>query len=223
VVGVGIFSYAIAQQLFFMEQNAEIRRLLDLMPASGRMMTKIVSKPEQRQVIDSPVPLPWQQQRQVYINFDLWRRLSKPQRDLLLLSNISWLTGIKWFKPDIYQGVVLAGLLGATVELVQSDPVGVVIGAGLSAFASAQIWRNNRSSKVELEADEAAIKVAQRRGYSEPEAAGYLLSAIETVAQIEKRSSLNFVDLIRCQNLRAISGLSPVSVPPSERKDFLQK
>ncbi len=206
-----------------MEQNVEIRRLLDLMPASGRMMTKIVSKPEQRQIIDSPLPLPWQQQRQVFINFDLWRRLSKPQRDLLLLSNISWITGIKWFKPDIYQGVVLAGLLGATVELVQSDPVGVVIGAGLSAFASAQIWRNSRSSKVELEADEAAIKVAQRRGYSETEAAGYLLSAIETAAQIEKRSSLNFVDLIRCQNLRAIAGLSPVSVPLSERKDFLQK
>ncbi|WP_227501499.1 DUF3318 domain-containing protein [Synechocystis sp. PCC 7509] len=207
----------------FMEQNAEIRRLLDLMPASGRMMTKIVSKPEQRQIINSPLPLPWQQQRQVYINFDLWRRLSKPQRDLLLLTNISWLTGIKWFKPDISQGVVLAGLLGAAVELVQSDPVGVVIGAGLSAFASAQIWRNSRSSKVELEADEAAIKVAQRRGYSEAEAAQYLLSAIEAVAQIEKRSSLNFVDLIRCQNLRAISGLSPVSVPTSERTDFLQK
>ncbi len=203
-----------------MEQNAEIRRLLDLMPASGRMMTKIVSKPEQRQIIASPLPLPWQQQRQVYINFDLWRRLSKPQRDLLLLSNISWLTGIKWFKPDVYQGVVLAGILGATVELVQSDPVGVVIGAGLSAFASAQIWRNSRSSKVELEADETAIKVAQRRGYSETEAAGYLLSAIETAAQIEKRPSLNFVDLIRCQNLRAIAGLSPVSVPPAERKDF---
>lgn len=203
-----------------MEQNAEIRRLLDLMPASGRMMTKIVSKPEQRQIIDSPLPLPWQRQRQVYINFDLWRRLSKPQRDLLLLSNISWLTGIKWFKPDVYQGVVLAGILGATVELVQSDPVGVVIGAGLSAFASAQIWRNSRSSKVELEADEAAIKVAQRRGYSETEAAGYLLSAIETAAQIEKRQSLNFVDLIRCQNLRTIAGLSPVSVPPSERKEF---
>ncbi len=205
-----------------MEQNAEIRRLLDLMPASGRMMTKIVSKPEQRQIIASPFPLPWQQ-RQISINFDLWRRLSKPQRDLLLLSNITWITGIKWFKPDIYQGVVVAGLLGATVELVQSDPVGVVIGAGLSAFASAQIWRNSRSSKVELEADEAAIKIAQRRGYSETEAAGNLLSAIETVAQIEKRSSLNFVELIRCQNLRAISGLSPVGVPKSERKDLLQK
>jgi hypothetical protein len=36
-----------------MESNIEIRRLLDVMPASGRMMTKIVSKPEQQQVIDT--------------------------------------------------------------------------------------------------------------------------------------------------------------------------
>jgi hypothetical protein len=67
-------------------------------------------------VIDSAFPLPWNQQRPILINFDLWHRLSKPQRDLLILRNVSWLTGVKWFKPDIYQGVVLTGLLGAIVE-----------------------------------------------------------------------------------------------------------
>ncbi len=36
-----------------MEPNVEIRRLLDVMPASGRMTTKIVSKPEQAKVIDA--------------------------------------------------------------------------------------------------------------------------------------------------------------------------
>jgi hypothetical protein len=196
-----------------MEPTTEIRRLLDIMPASGRMRTKIVSKPEQAKVIDSPFPLPWNQERPIYINFDLWRRLSKPQRDLLLLRNVSWLTGVKWFKPDIYQGVVVAGLLGAMVELVQADAVGVVVAGGLTAIATTQIWRGSRSSQSELNADEAAIRVAQRRGYNETEAAQHLLSAIEAVAQIEGRPSLNFTELIRCQNLRAIAGLSPVSVP----------
>jgi len=196
-----------------MEPTTEIRRLLDIMPASGRMRTKIVSKPEQAKVIDSPFPLPWNQERPIYINFDLWRRLSKPQRDLLLLRNVSWLTGVKWFKPDIYQGVVVAGVLGAMVELVQADAVGVVVAGGLTAIATTQIWRSSRSSQSELNADEAAIRVAQRRGYNETEAAQHLLSAIEAVAQIEGRPGLNFTELIRCQNLRAIAGLSPVSVP----------
>lgn len=202
-----------------MEPNAEIRRLLDLMPASGRMMTKIVNKPEQRQVIDSVLPLPWHQQRPIYINFDLWGRLTKPQRDLLLLQTVSRLTGVKWFKPDIYQGVVLAGVLGAVVELAQGDAVGVVVAGGLTAIAGMRIWRNNSSQETEINADEAALKVAQRRGYSQAEAAEYLLSAIEAVAQIEGRSSLRFTELIRCQNLRVVAGMSPVGVPESFRQN----
>ncbi|MEH1960297.1 MAG: DUF3318 domain-containing protein [Nostoc sp.] len=201
-----------------MEPNVEIRRLLDVMPASGRMTTKLVSKPQQAKVIDASFPQPWNQARPIYINFDLWHRLTKPQRDLLLLQMVSWLTGVKWFKPDIYQGVVLAGLLGGSLEAVQSDVVGVAVAGGLSAIAAFRIWRTNKSQESELNADAAAIKIAQRRGYSEAEAAQHLLSAIEAVAKIEGHSSLNFSELIRCQNLRAIAGLSPVSMPESYDK-----
>ncbi|WP_414575645.1 DUF3318 domain-containing protein [Anabaena sp. CCY 9402-a] len=196
-----------------MESKIEIRRLLDVMPASGRMTSKIVSKPEQTKVIDAAFPLPWNQERPIYINFDLWGRLSKPQRDLLLLQKVAWLTGVKWFKPDIYQGVALAGFIGALVESTQSDFVGVAVGGGLSAIALTRIWRKNKSPELLINADLAAIKVAQRRGYSEIEAAQHLLGAIETVSKIEGNSSLNFTDLIRCQNLRAIAGLSPIGVP----------
>ncbi|MBE9192322.1 DUF3318 domain-containing protein [Gloeocapsopsis crepidinum LEGE 06123] len=196
-----------------MEPAIEIRRLVEIMPASGRMMTKIVNKPEQAAVIDSSFPLPWNQQRLIYINFDLWRRLSQPQRDLLLLRTVSWLLQVKWLKPDIYQGVVIAGLIGATIELVQQDAVGVLVAGGLSAIALNRIWRNNRSTQLEVEADEAAIQIAQRRSYIEAEAAEHLLTAIEAVAKLEKRPSLTFIELIRCQNLRAIAGLSSVSIP----------
>jgi hypothetical protein len=201
-----------------MNPEPEIRRLLDVMPASGRMLTKIVSKPQQSAALDSPFPLPWSRERPIFINFDLWRRLSKPQRDLLILSTVSWLTNIKWFKPDLYQGVIVAALLGGMVELVQGDAVGVVVASGLTALASTQLWRTSRSTQSLLDADEAAIRVAQRRGYSETEAAVHLLSAIEAIAQIENRPSLNFTELIRCQNLRAIAGLSPVGVPDTIKK-----
>jgi len=202
-----------------MNPEPEIRRLLDVMPASGRMLTKIVSKPEQSQVIETNFPVPWSSERPIFINFDLWRQLSKPQRDLLLLSTVSWLIAIKWFKPDVYQGVIVAALLGGVVELVQGDAVGVVVATGLSAIASTQLWKSSRSSKSLLDADEAAIRIAQRRGYTETEAAQHLLSAVEAIAQIEGRLSLNFTELIRCQNLRAIAGLSPVGVPEQIKKE----
>jgi hypothetical protein len=198
-----------------MEPKVEIRRLFDIMPASGRMTTKIVSKPEQAKVIDGAFPLPWNQERPVYINFDLWGRLSKPQRDLLLLRMVSWLIGVRWFKPDVYQGVTLAGLLAALVEFSQGDPVGVVVAGGLSAIAITRIWRINNSQESELNADTAAIRIALRRGYAEVEAAQHLLIAIEAVAKIEGRS-LNFTELIRCQNLKALAGLSGVGLAGKE-------
>ena len=198
--------------------ETEISRLLDIIPASGRMLTKIVSKPEQTIVIEVPFPLPWSQKRPILINFDLWHRLPTAQRDLLILRTISWLLGIKWFKLDWYQGVVLAGLVGGIVELLQGDAVGVVVATGLSALASAQIWQSSHSSQSQLEADEVAIKIAQRRGYSQSEATQHLLSAIATVARIEGRSSLNFTELIRCQNLRAIAGISPMGVPDAVKR-----
>lgn len=198
-----------------MEPTTEIRRLIELMPASGRMMTKIVSKRDLTKVIDSAFPLPWQTERRILINFDLWYRLDQPQRDLLLLRTVSWLTAVKWFKPDIYQGVALAGVLGATVEMLQADIVGTLVAGGLSAIAFTRIWRFYRSSQFELNADEAAIAVAQRRGYKPAEAAEHLLSAIEAQAKLEKRPHLDFLELVRCQNLRAIAGLSPVGIPES--------
>ncbi len=89
----------------------------------------------------------------------------------------------------------------------------------LSAIAATQVWRSTRSSQTELDADEAAIKVATRRGYTETEAAQYLLAGIEAVAELEGRSGLDFTELIRSQNLKAIAGLSPVGVPEKVKQE----
>jgi hypothetical protein len=202
-----------------MSLDSEIRRLLDIMPASGRMLVKIASKPQQNAIIDAPFPMPWSPNRPIYINFDLWRRLSRPQRDMLLLRTVSWLLGIKWLKPDLYQGVVVAGILGGVAELMQGDAVGVVVALGLGTLAGNQIWRGTRKTQTQLEADTAAIRIAQRRGYTETEAARHLLSAVEATAEIEGRPGLDFTELVRCQNLRAIAGLSPVGVPDTVKQE----
>lgn len=202
-----------------MNPDLETRHLLDLMPASGRMLTRIVSKPEQAIAIDAPFPLPWKPYRPIYINFDLWQRLSRPERDLLLLRAVSWVCSIRWFKPDIYQGLTAVGLAGTVVEALQGDAVGIVAAGSLTAIAALQVWRTNRKLQLHLEADELAIRVAGRRGYSEAEAASHLLSAIDAAAEIEGRTSLSFIELIRSQNLRAIANLSPVGIPDTVRQE----
>ncbi|NEQ27855.1 MAG: hypothetical protein F6K28_54455, partial [Microcoleus sp. SIO2G3] len=62
-------------------------------------------------------------------------------------------------------------------------------------------------SQRDLEADAEAIRIAQRRGYSEANAIRHLLSAIESVARIENRP-LSFGELIRAQNLRSLGGVA---------------
>ncbi|MBR8831356.1 MAG: hypothetical protein N5P05_002085 [Chroococcopsis gigantea SAG 12.99] len=203
-----------------MNQDTEISHLLDMMPASGRMLTRIVSKPQQTKLIDTVFPLPWQRgTRPIYINFDLWRKLSRGERDLTLLRAVAVLTGVKWFKPSLYQAVTLAGVLGLTAQVVQGDAVGIVASAALTALAGQQVWRNNNNLAKEIEADEVAIKVAGRRGYSETEAARQLLKALETSGEIEGGRSLSFSELVRCQNLKKLANLSAVGVPDRVREE----
>ena len=186
-----------------MDIELEIRRLLELMPASGRMLTDIISKPKQSRVIDYKFPRPWERgDRLIAINFELWQAVPQPQRDLLLLSVVCRLSNIRWFKPDIYQGLTVMGLGGVALQLWQKDAVGLVVAASLTAMAANQIWQNYRSTEREVEADETAIKVAVRRGYNATEAANFLRLAIEKTAQIENRTGLSFIELMRCQNLR---------------------
>jgi hypothetical protein len=199
------------------QPESEIRRLRDLMPASGRMWVQIERMNDRRTVITSPFPYPWVRDRPVRINFELWRQIPRPQRDLLLLRQVSWVTGIRWFEPNWLQGAAAAGAIATVLQATQGDAIGTVVAGGLTALAGSQIWQRNRSPEREVDADRAALRVAERRGYAEPEAAQHLLDAIATVSQLEGRSGLSYDEALRCQNLRAIARLDPF--PPAAPVD----
>jgi hypothetical protein len=200
-----------------MNTDPEIRRLLEVMPASGRMNTKVLEQASQKVVIAYRQPqLPWGE-TPISINFQLWHQLPRPQQDLLILRAVSWIQASRWWKFDLYQALVGAGLIGTLVELSQADAVGITVAGGLTAMSGVQIWRNRDSLKVELAADAEAIRVAQRRSYSESEAARHLLATIESVATLENRSVLDFNELIRSQNLRGLAGLSATATPENLR------
>ena len=196
-----------------MNPESEIRRLLDVMPASGRMSTKISAKADQATVIQTQVSFLRLQASIITINFGLWSQLTQPQRDMLILSTVAHLRASNWLKLGWYQGATGLGVLATMIEAGQGDAVGVVVAAGLSAIATTQIWQNSRGVRVDLDADQSALLVAQRRGYSESEAAQHLLSAIEAVAHLEGQTTLTFNQLIRCQNLRAIAQLNSQRIP----------
>jgi predicted Zn-dependent protease len=129
------------------------------------------------------------------------------------------LVNIRWFKPDLYQGLTVAGAIALGVQLWQRDGVGMVVAGGLTALAAQQIWRGYQSNEREIEADAQAIKVAVRRGYEQKEAIQALLTAIENASRIENRTTLSFNELLRCQNLRLMLN-SQATPDPSLSRNF---
>jgi hypothetical protein len=94
--------------------------------------------------------------------------------------------------------------------MVRGEAAGIVTLAGLTVLAGTQVFRKKRQEEAVLIADEAAIRVAQRRGYTETEAVQHLLGAIESITQLEQRS-LSVAEVVRSQALRAMTGLSPLN------------
>lgn len=202
---------------------AEIDRLKDLLPATGRMRGHITGQPTQSQVMLVTFPWPWRQDWSISLNFPLWLLLPEPQRDLLILRAVCWLQGIRWFRPGWGQGLALVGGLGVLMEATQGDGVGVLVGAGLTLVAARQILQSYRYPGYELQADEAALRVAQRRNYPESEAALHLAAAIQSVADLENRNHLSFLELLRVQNLEALAGRPVPGVPQAWRTTQMPK
>ena len=203
-----------------MNINEEIARLRDLLPASWRMTTSIKSIPEQPEAISSLPILPWVKDTQIGINFRLWRQLPEAQRDLLLLHEISWRQQTKWLQAGVYQGVSALSLVGIIIEAVEGDVTGIAIALLLGTIGINQILRKNKSSQIQVAADQEAIAIAQKRNYGEAEAAKALLDAIPAAARLAGRNTPEFTELIRCQNLKAIAGLSKTPIPNTSINDF---
>lgn len=183
--------------------GAEMSRLIELMPASGRMYCKIVSQPRQAAPIAIKLPRPGQEMRLIAINFEQWQQIAQPQRDLLLLQAVSWQTNLRWIKPEPYQILVAIGVAATLLQVWQANAAGIITLGGLTTVAATQIWRKTRSLEAEKIADEQAVAVAQRRGYSQSEAITALIGAIEALAQQQGRP-LSLNETLRCQNLRAL-------------------
>jgi hypothetical protein len=198
--------------------NAEINRLRELMPASARMKTKLVLNDRQLDVIKADFPVPWRQTHTVSMNLERWQQLDLPERDLLFLHTVCWVTLANLLKPNWYQAMAGAGLVGGAFELLQGDAVGLVAAGGVTALAAWQLWRGVRGPGIEIAADDKAVQVAQRRGYRQADAAAALIRAIEAVPRLEGRRVLTVNELMRCQNLRVQTGMSESPVPESYLK-----
>lgn len=184
--------------------EAELGRLAELMPASGRMWCRIVSAPKQSQAIAASLPKPWERGSTIGVNLTLWQHLPQGQRDLLLLRTVAWSLSVQWLKPNWSTAMVGVGAIGAVVEGVQGDAAGLLLFSGLSIMGLRQFWRSLHSIDTEKAADAAGVRTATRRGYSAADAARHLIEAINALPDVEGRTS-GTDELVRCQALKPVA------------------
>ncbi|MEI6427020.1 MAG: DUF3318 domain-containing protein [Pseudanabaena sp. ELA607] len=196
-----------------MNLSDEIPRLRDLLPAAWRMQTTIKIKNEQMEVIASRLQFGIAGAVQIHLNSRLWQELSEPQRDLVFLREIAWRQTTNWVQFGAFQGLSLLGVAGLAIESIDGDAMGIAVATLLAGVGAQQILRQHRSAENEVNADTEAIDIAQRRSYSEKDAAEALLEAIPAIAKLENRYKPSFTELIRCQNLRILTGQATVKMP----------
>ncbi len=195
--------------------NTEVTRLKELMPASARMKIKLILNDRQIPVIKAEFPRPWQRSHSLSLNMELWQHLSVAERDLIFLRTISWVMLANLLKPNGYQLLAGAGVAGGLLELMQGDAVGVLAAGGVTALAGWQLWRRVNGPQTDIAADDRAVQVAQRRGYTQADAAKALIRAIEAVPALEGRRVLTKDELLRCQNLRTQTRMTEFSSVPT--------
>ncbi|MEO0408064.1 MAG: DUF3318 domain-containing protein [Cyanobacteria bacterium P01_A01_bin.135] len=183
--------------------DAELGRLAELLPASGRMWCRLVSAPKQKRAIAAGMPKPWNRSHTIGINLERWQQLPEGQRDLLLLRTVGWSTAVQWLKPNLSTALLSIGAVGTAVELFQSNAAGIILFSGLSVVAVRQIWRSQRSIDVEKMADVAGVRVAMRRGYTLPDAVRNLVAGIKALPELEGRAE-TVDELVRCQALKSM-------------------
>ncbi|NJK59014.1 MAG: DUF3318 domain-containing protein [Oscillatoriales cyanobacterium SM2_1_8] len=193
--------------------SQEVARLLDLLPASWRMETQVSPRAEQPAAIASTPLSPWQRTCRVSLNFKKWVQFSPVQRELLFLREVAWRQQTKWLQVGPLQGVLCFGALVVAVESTQMDLTGVAGGVLLALVAGNQLWRRQRSVATEFAADQEAIAVARKRGYTETAAAQALLAAVDGGWRLEGRRAPSFTEATRMQALRAMVGgeTSPIA------------
>ncbi|NJN24363.1 MAG: DUF3318 domain-containing protein [Acaryochloridaceae cyanobacterium RL_2_7] len=145
---------------------------------------------------------------QVEIQIDLvkWEKFAKDQRNLLLWHEVARIQNDTIPRDGWEMAALAIGLGGAVGELWVQDGFLLLLAVALCGFSGWRLYQKNNSQKTVSEAkdaDEKAIALATRFGYSLPNAYKSLGSALKTLIDItpSKRERKKFET--RLQALKA--------------------
>lgn len=123
---------------------------------------------------------------EIQIDMPKWDRLALDQRNLLFWHEVGRVQADTIPRDGWEMAALAIGLGGAVGELWVQDGLLLILAAGLSGFAGWRLYNKNNGEKVTreaIEADERAILLATRFGYTLPNAYKSLASALKTLIE----------------------------------------
>jgi hypothetical protein len=124
---------------------------------------------------------------EIQIDLAKWDNLAIDQRNLLFWHEVARIQNDTIPKEGWEMAALAIGLGGAVGELWVQDGLLLVLALALCGFSGYRLWQKNageRTLKNAIEADEKAIALATRFGYSLPNAYKSLGSALKTLIEL---------------------------------------
>ncbi|MEB3293462.1 MAG: DUF3318 domain-containing protein [Synechococcales bacterium] len=130
---------------------------------------------------------------EIQIDMPKWDQLAIDQRNLLFWHEVGRVQADTVPRDGWEMAALAIGLGGAVGELWVQDGLLLLLAAGLSGFAGWRLYQKNSGDKVlreAIEADERAIGLATRFGYTLPNAYKSLGSALKTLIEQTPKKNL---------------------------------
>ncbi len=164
---------------------SELRRLKTLLPPELQSWVMIEGTTEVNPPLIRCEEL-GRDEIEIQIDLAKWENLALDQRNLLLWHEVSRIQNDTIPREGWEMAALAIGLGGAVGELWVQDGLLLLLALTLCGVSGYRLWQKNNSEKFireSLEADEKAIQLATRFGYSVPNAYKSLGSALKTLIE----------------------------------------
>ncbi len=160
---------------------------------------------------------------EIQIDMPKWDQLAIDQRNLLFWHEVARVQADTIPKDGWEMAALAIGLGGAVGELWVQDGLLLILAMGLSGVAGWRLYQKNNSDKTvkeAIEADERAIQLATRFGYTLPNAYKSLGSALKTLIDQTPKKKLRSKYQSRLDALKKSAAKAKAKMRSAAPSDF---
>ncbi|MGK7925269.1 MAG: DUF3318 domain-containing protein [Spirulina sp.] len=166
-------------------EMSELRRLKSLLPPELQSWVMVESATDVNPPLIRCEEL-GRDEIEIQVDLAKWDNLAIDQRNLLFWHEVGRIQNDTIPREGWEMAALAIGLGGAVGELWVQDGLLLLLALGLCGFSGYRLWQKNNGEKrlaENIEADEKAIALATRFGYSLPNAYKSLGSALKTLIE----------------------------------------